>query len=250
MPRPLDLTGQKFGELTVIKKSKTRKSNRIAWDCKCSCGNETIVITSHLTSGHTRSCGCLHKKAASKMNPAIDITNQRFGKLIAIKKVESKNNHTYWECQCDCGNTCIVRTNSLRSGHTTSCGCVSSKGEEEISKWLINNNIPFERQKTFDSCRDNKTNYLLRFDFFINNQFLLEYDGVTHFKATGSWNDKDAVKNIQEKDNIKNIWASNNNIPLYRISYNNNYSQEKLDETLKNILLTEKIIFQDEESAF
>ena len=55
----IDLTGKKFGELTVIKKSEIKKNNRVAWECKCSCGNSTVVITNHLTSGHTKSCGCL-----------------------------------------------------------------------------------------------------------------------------------------------------------------------------------------------
>ena len=55
----MDLTGKIFGELVVIEKSKIRKSNRVSWLCKCSCGQETIVITNHLTSGHTKSCGCL-----------------------------------------------------------------------------------------------------------------------------------------------------------------------------------------------
>jgi hypothetical protein len=62
-----------------------------------------------------------------------------------------------------------------------SCGCIASKGEEKISTWLKEHNIIFERQKTFSTCRDNESNYPLKFDFFINNKFLLEYDGITHF---------------------------------------------------------------------
>lgn len=37
------------------------------------------------------------------MPKALDITNERFGSLIAIKKVASKNGKTYWLCKCDCG---------------------------------------------------------------------------------------------------------------------------------------------------
>lgn len=238
----LNLIGQKFGELTVIKKSEQKKNNRVAWECLCSCGNMTTVITNHLTSGHTKSCGCLQKKVASQMNPAVDITNQRFGKLVAIEKTSSKGKHTYWKCKCDCGNYCEVRTNSLKSGHTQSCGCITSVGEEQIEKWLKLHNIPFERQKTFNSCRNPKTNTLLKFDFFINDKFLLEYDGITHFRATNGWNDQTAVNNIQQHDNIKNIWANENNIKLYRISYNEIYSNNKLETILTQIL--------QEESAF
>lgn len=239
----LDLTGKTYGNLTVIKKSNIKKSNRLCWECQCICGNKTIVITNHLTSGHTKSCGCLQKEITSKMNPAIDITGQRFGKLIALERVSNKGKHTCWKCQCDCGNICEIRTNSLKTGHTTSCGCVASKGEEQIALWLKNNNISFERQKTFDSCRDEKTNYLLKFDFFINDKFLLEYDGITHFQATGGWNNETAVSNIQKKDKIKTEWAEKNHIPLYRINYNDIYSSKKISQTLQ------KIIFE-EESAF
>lgn len=236
MPKALDLTGQKFGRLIATKRADYKKNGRICWCCLCECGNSIDVITNHLTSGHTQSCGCLQKEKTSQLNPARDIKNQRFGKLIALERVPNKNNKTYWKCQCDCGNLCEVSTNALISEHTQSCGCLTSKGEEKIANWLILHNIPFERQKTFSDCRDLKTNYLLRFDFFIDNKVLLEYDGITHFKATGGWNTEKAVKNIQNKDSIKNNWALSHNIPLYRISYNDIYSQDSLDKVLTQIV--------------
>jgi hypothetical protein len=61
-----DLTGLKFGKLTVIEEvaphtePNGRKSRR--WKCKCECGNETVVFGYALIKGHTKSCGCLHKK--------------------------------------------------------------------------------------------------------------------------------------------------------------------------------------------
>lgn len=61
-------------------------------------------------------------------NTLIDLTGQRFGKLVVLQKGEPRitPNGTYftrWLCQCDCGNTALVDTHKLRSGHTTSCGC-------------------------------------------------------------------------------------------------------------------------------
>jgi hypothetical protein len=57
MPAPLDLIGKKFNRLTVI--GRTRHANgRVAWVCKCDCGNESIVLTAGLRSGQTVSCGC------------------------------------------------------------------------------------------------------------------------------------------------------------------------------------------------
>lgn len=240
MPKSLDLTGKIFNKLTVIKKADIKKSNRLTWHCRCECGNEIDVITNHLTSGHTKSCGCLQKQKTAEMNPAIDITNQRFGKLVALERAPSRNKHTYWKCQCDCGNICEIRTNALKTNHTMSCGCIASKGEEKISTWLKEHNIIFERQKTFFTCKDDESNYPLKFDFFINNKFLLEYDGITHFQPTGGWNDEFAVQNIQKKDKIKNEWAEQNKIPLYRISNNDIYTDDKLNQILLKLVLEYK----------
>ena len=52
-----NLEGLKFGKLTVIGFSNTNKHGQAMWKCRCECGNETIVKGSHLTTGHTISCG-------------------------------------------------------------------------------------------------------------------------------------------------------------------------------------------------
>jgi hypothetical protein len=55
-----DLTGQKFGKLTLIKRVENDKRNWPVWECKCDCGNITNVSTVKLNTGHTKSCGCLN----------------------------------------------------------------------------------------------------------------------------------------------------------------------------------------------
>ena len=62
----------------------------------------------------------------------IDLTNQRFGSLTAIEIAPpfiqpSGKKVSAWKCQCDCGNTVNVRTDNLRNGHTTSCGCACGR---------------------------------------------------------------------------------------------------------------------------
>lgn len=69
----IDLTGQKFGRLTVLYRAKdyiTKTSRRkfTSWHCKCDCGNEIDVIGSSLKSGYTNSCGCLSKESKKKYN--------------------------------------------------------------------------------------------------------------------------------------------------------------------------------------
>lgn len=78
-----DLTGKTFGRLTVIKQAEdhVRKNGRIEsqWLCKCDCGNIIPVRTHSLTSGHTKSCGCLQKeiaKTTKKKYNTYDLTGE------------------------------------------------------------------------------------------------------------------------------------------------------------------------------
>ena len=58
----LNLTGQKFGKLIVVKFNGKNHHNHGLWLCRCECGNLTIKNTSQLRSGHTKSCGCLRSR--------------------------------------------------------------------------------------------------------------------------------------------------------------------------------------------
>lgn len=59
MSHLIDITGMKFGKLTVIGRAKTKKKRTNAyWLCKCECGNKTIVLGISLRNGTTTSCGC------------------------------------------------------------------------------------------------------------------------------------------------------------------------------------------------
>lgn len=60
-----DLTGQKFGRLTVITRAGTRGAYAL-WRCSCECGRESFVASASLRSGHTQSCGCLLREAISR----------------------------------------------------------------------------------------------------------------------------------------------------------------------------------------
>lgn len=64
----IDLTGKKFGRLTVIERAGTSRNDgqgRPTWKCQCDCGNTTVVIGANLRAGLTRSCGCLRREKAS-----------------------------------------------------------------------------------------------------------------------------------------------------------------------------------------
>lgn len=58
----IDLTGKHFGNLLVLSRAES-PNKQAAWRCRCDCGNETVVLGWNLRSGHTISCGCVHKTA-------------------------------------------------------------------------------------------------------------------------------------------------------------------------------------------
>lgn len=54
----------------------------------------------------------------------IDLTGQRFGRLLVVKRAENIGKQTAWLCMCDCGNETIVASWNLKTGNTSSCGCL------------------------------------------------------------------------------------------------------------------------------
>lgn len=124
----LDLAGRTFGRLTVLERTGSR-SGKSLWRCRCSCGTETVVLSTYLTTGDTRSCGCLHLEttAAKGRAKGIDLTGQRFGRLLARCQAKIPRTHRgeyRWLCDCDCGNTHAVSVSRLRLGVCLSCGCL------------------------------------------------------------------------------------------------------------------------------
>lgn len=67
-----DLTGKRFGRLTVLKFVDTDKYGKSRYLCRCDCGNEKIVKREHLINGGTKSCGCLHKESSAYQSSRMD----------------------------------------------------------------------------------------------------------------------------------------------------------------------------------
>lgn len=94
------------------------------------------------------------------MPKALDLTNQKFGKLLAISKAPKRNDkYTRWICQCDCGNQIEVRTDYLRNKHTTSCGCVKKQFfqykdlvGQQFGRLIVIENLPGGKKKCKCQC--------------------------------------------------------------------------------------------------
>lgn len=132
MSAKIDLTGERYGQLVVLRESR-RPSGKGMWVCKCDCGNMTTVSRRNLRSGHTKSCGCLRVSSGEKNIK--DLTGHRFGRLTVQKRYEKQKNRrrVEWECICDCGQRVVVEGLNLASGHTQSCGCLQKERTIEAS---------------------------------------------------------------------------------------------------------------------
>lgn len=117
------IVGKRFGKLVVVKCDRVDASHQSYWLCECDCGNKTVVRLSNLKTGNTSSCGCGRHKHRFE-----DLTGKRYGRLIVTGLDYLEDRHTtWWKCECDCGNTVVVRRSSLISGNTSSCGCLCSE---------------------------------------------------------------------------------------------------------------------------
>ena len=226
-----DLTGQRFEYLEVLFQQQERKNNMVIWHCRCKCGNEVDVSTSSLTSGNTKSCGCLRKEKANFHSLKLNLVGERFGNLVVIEETEMRQyGKVVWKCRCNCGNIVYLNTSRLKGGNDISCGCQKeSFGVQNIKNILNSNNLTYIQEY----CLTDLNNY--RFDFAIleDNKIirLIEFDGEQHFRKTGGWNNQENFDKIQQRDKIKNEYALSNNIPLVRIPY---WERDKI--TLEMIL--------------
>jgi predicted nucleic acid-binding Zn-ribbon protein len=120
--------------------------------------------------------------------------------------------------------------------------CNSSKGEKEIVKVLDKHNQPFSEQHIFHDCRDK---YPLKFDVKITKlkkDIIIEFDGEQHFREVETWGGKSNLQRVQKRDQIKNQYCIDNNIPLIRIPY---WEFNNIEYILNNVLQHYGLIKKD-----
>lgn len=135
MAAPKDLTGQKFGRLTVLRLDQRKylspagKPTR-RWICRCDCGKELSVLQNALTGKNgTRSCGCSRRDTMRQIGH--DLTGKRFGRLTVLREIdleapEDNGTRRGWICQCDCGKQIVSTQKRLELDGLKSCGCLLS----------------------------------------------------------------------------------------------------------------------------
>lgn len=217
--RTIDMTGWNMWEhgvpeskITVLEQLPTEGGHAL-WKCKCNCGNPKTfkVDGSNLRSGHTLSCGCSRKGLNFKDRRFQTINDIYIGDVIGQ---DNKGKYLY-DCTCFCGRHFVSTANRIISGHTKSCGCLSSKGERKIQTILEENNIFFTKEYPLDEVLTEKGNpRRIDFAIFKNNQlqYFIEYQGEQHYENTNAWYRPEA-------DEEKKNYCKRKNIPLIAIPY-------------------------------
>ena len=242
MSKLIDMTGEKYNSWTVLDRVLDNGKKGTYWRCQCECGTIKEVASTSLRNGASKSCGCQKTiKARTNNGKFIDETGNRYGKLVVLGRDEQlsiEKHRAQWICQCDCGNIITVSSKCLREDKTKSCGCLISIGEENISRILRDNNIIYKSQ-----YQVNIDGIYYRYDFAIFNKEnnlirLIEFDGIQHYNDKQKHWGHDITK-TKERDNIKNNYALQNNIPLARIPYTER-DNITLEMLLGNKYLVEK----------
>lgn len=157
MPGMVDLTGQRFERLTVIKKSGSTHGH-ITWECICDCGNHTIVSSNQLRRGQTRSCGCLRKEASAKKAHAAGVAR---GNQMRIHGRTGTRLYNVWKAMKQ-------RCNNPNDKYYPDYGgrgiCVCSEWSQDYDRfyqWAIN--AGYDESAPFGACTldriDNNSGY-------------------------------------------------------------------------------------------
>ena len=241
MSKLIDLTGQKFGRLTVICRGEdlTPKSGgrKVRWCCKCDCGNDALVTTQNLLRGVTKSCGCFARDY-DRNTFTTDMTGwvmKEHGvedsKVRVINLYKFDKNGAEWNCVCECGKVFIANGKEIRSGHTLSCGCL--KVERTISAHTTHGESASRLYKIYAGMKDrcyNKNNK--RYDIYGQKGIKICDEWLNSYEAFRDW----AMSNGYKED-----------LTIDRINSNGNYcpdncrwttAEVQANNTSRNHLLT------------
>ncbi len=133
-----------------------------------------------------------------------------------------------------CGDTHSVTPNNFING--TRCPkCKESTGESNVRRFLTENNLSFESQKSFDSLR---YEHRLLYDFYIEELgILIEFQGIQHYEPVTFFGGNKSFEKQKEKDALKRKFAESEGLKLIEIKYDND-SYEKVKELLNNTMFS------------
>lgn len=219
----IDITGQRFGKLTVIRRSDApvMHGQNAKWLCVCDCGNEIEVSSPSLRKGKRTSCGCVGR-AQAKNSAQLD--GERFGSLTVLKRLGSKrlNNGektSLWLCLCDCGKRVEYTQVDLKVNKKRDCGCGASKPYKTSGKKARPNQIidltgqRFGRLKAISLDHVSPNGAMWRCACDCGNECVVSSSSLRagHTKSCGCLHKERVLEAItthgHSKERLYNVWA-------------------------------------------
>lgn len=171
-----DLTGKRFGRLTVVSRAENGKGGRARWLCRCDCGNKRVVYGYSLKSGNTRSCGCL--RAETSKDKA---TTHGMSKTSLF--------HVWWAMMERCTNK---NSNSYKNyGGRGISVCDEWLDSATFFDWALSNGyeegLTIERIDVNDGYKPSNCKWITKAEQARNktNSFIVEIDGES--KCLAEW---------------------------------------------------------------
>jgi hypothetical protein len=161
MPPLLNLTGRKFGKLTVIERGPDAKCRRSRWFVECECGKSRLLQASSLSSGNTKSCGC----SQYDWHRTPDLTGRIFGRLTILSRDISQGLiPSRWHVLCQCGEKKSVIGGSLtrKEKAVRSCGCFRIKAISSFRMLLRRYKNSAKKRKMVFSLTEKQMQTLIR----------------------------------------------------------------------------------------
>lgn len=219
MTKLRDLTGMKFGKLTVIEISQEKDRKSVRWLCKCECGNMTVVQSSHLVSGHTKSCGCITNAPRTTVNGVSTIVHTKRG----VPHNDPLYN-TYRGMLQRCYNSNLDKYNDYGARGIKVCD--EWQQFDDFKKWSIKNG--WEKGLSIDridvngdycpnNCRwadpitqanNKRNNRLIEYNGELKTmKQWADYAGISYFtlrqRLDSGWTIEEAIKrDVKKKNNI------------------------------------------------
>lgn len=132
----ISIVGKTFNRLTVVKKTSEKKNNSYLWLCECQCGKEAKLSKWHITSGNTKSCGCLKLENVKKMNKAKTTHGMRYTRIYKV-----------WEAMKRRCNSEVCEKYPIYGGRGITY-CKEWENFEPFHRWAMENG--YEEHLTID----------------------------------------------------------------------------------------------------
>lgn len=120
----------RYDRLTVLQRQETDKFGNALWLCQCDCGNTIITRGSHLRSGRTKSCGCLHREILLKIHTK-PLGVSAFNHALSIMKTTAQKRNLVW-------NLSDEQAKELMDANCYYCGAIPANGNSERCHNIFN----------------------------------------------------------------------------------------------------------------